>query len=65
LASYKYREMTETKQAKRVMTMRVTVITISQSLREYLNNIPGKHEVKELQDTAWWTQRHILGKVLK
>ena len=23
--------------------------TISKSLRQYLNNIPGKHEIKELQ----------------
>jgi len=26
--------------------------TISESLRQYLNNIPGKHKIKELQKTA-------------
>ena len=26
--------------------------TISKSLREYLSNIPGKNEIKELQKTA-------------
>jgi len=26
--------------------------TISKSLRQYLSNIPGKHEIKELQTTA-------------
>ena len=26
--------------------------TISDSLRQYLSNIPGKHEIKELQKTA-------------
>ena len=26
--------------------------TISKSFRKYLNNIPGKHEVKEIQKTA-------------
>jgi hypothetical protein len=26
--------------------------TISQSFRQYLSNIPGKHEIKELKKTA-------------
>jgi hypothetical protein len=26
--------------------------TISKSFRKYLNNIPGKHEIKQLQETA-------------
>jgi hypothetical protein len=26
--------------------------TISKSLRQYLSNIPGKHEIKELQTAA-------------
>jgi hypothetical protein len=25
---------------------------ISKTLRQYMNNVPGKHEVKELQKTA-------------
>jgi hypothetical protein len=26
--------------------------TISKSLREYLSNVPGKHEIKEVQKTS-------------
>jgi hypothetical protein len=37
--------------------------TISKSFRKYVNNIPGNHEVKELQKTAIGTA-HILRKVL-
>jgi len=38
--------------------------TISKSLRQYLRNIPGKHEIKELQKTATLGTAHILWKVL-
>jgi len=39
--------------------------TISKSFRKYVSNIPGKHEVKELQETAiLGTAQHILRKVL-
>jgi hypothetical protein len=34
--------------------------TISKSFRQYLNNIPGKHEIKELQKTALLGTAHIL-----
>jgi len=34
--------------------------TISKSFRKYVNNIPGKHEVKELQKTAILGTAHIL-----
>jgi hypothetical protein len=27
--------------------------TISKSLRQYLNNIPGKHEIKKVQKQAY------------
>jgi len=37
---------------------------ISQSLRRYLSNIPGKLEIKELQKTAILGTAHILRKVL-
>jgi len=37
---------------------------ISKSLRKYVSNIPGKHEVKELQKTAILSTAHILLKVL-
>jgi len=38
--------------------------TISQSFRKYVSNIPGKHEVKELQKTAILGTAHIFRKVL-
>jgi len=34
--------------------------TISKSLRQYLGDIPGKHELKELQKTAVLGTEHIL-----
>jgi hypothetical protein len=39
--------------------------TISKSFRKYVSNIPGNHEVKELQKTAIMDTAHILRKVLK
>ena len=38
--------------------------TISKSFRKYVSNIPGKHEVKELQKTAILGTAHTLWKVL-
>ena len=38
--------------------------TISKSFRKHLSNIPGKHEVKEIQKTAVLGTAHILRKVL-
>jgi len=38
--------------------------TISKSFRKYVSNIPGKHEVKELQKTTILGTAHILRKVL-
>ena len=38
--------------------------TISKSLKKYMSNIPGKHEVKELQKTAVLGTAFILRKVL-
>jgi hypothetical protein len=38
--------------------------TISKSFRKYLSNVPGIHEVKELQKTAILGTAHILRKVL-
>jgi hypothetical protein len=37
---------------------------ISKSFRKYLSNLPGKHEVKELQKTAILGTAHTLRKVL-
>ena len=36
--------------------------TISKSLRQYLNNITGKHEIKELQRRAILGTAHNCGK---
>jgi len=41
-----------------------TTGTISKSFRKYVSNIPGKHEVKELQKIAILGTAHILRKVL-
>jgi len=38
--------------------------TISESLRQYLSNIAGKHEIKKLQKTVIMGTAHILRKVL-
>ena len=38
--------------------------TISKSFNKYVSNIPGNHEVKELQKTAILGTAHILWKVL-
>ena len=38
--------------------------TISKSFSKYVSNIPGKHEVKELQKTAILGTAHTLRKVL-
>jgi hypothetical protein len=38
--------------------------TISKSLRQYLCNIPGKHEIKELRKTAILGTAHRLREVL-
>ena len=38
--------------------------TISKTFRKYVSNIPGNHEVKDLQKTAVLGTAHILRKVL-
>jgi len=54
----KYRDLTiEIQRMWNVKTKGITVTigttgTISKSSRKYVSNIPGKHEVKELQKTA-------------
>jgi hypothetical protein len=37
---------------------------ISKSFREYLSNVPGKHDIKELQKTAILGTAHVLREVL-
>jgi hypothetical protein len=36
--------------------------TISESFRKYVSNIPGKHEVKELQIQPYWALHTYFGK---
>ena len=38
--------------------------TLSKSFRKYVSNVPGKHEVKELQKTAILGNAHILRQVI-
>ena len=66
----KYRDLTtEIQRMWNVKTKVIPVIieatgTISKSFRKYVSNIPGNHEVKELQKTAILDTAHILQKVL-
>jgi hypothetical protein len=66
----KYKDLTiEIQHMWNVKTKMIPVIigatgTTSKSFRKYMSNIPGKHEVKELQKTAILDTAHILGKVL-
>jgi hypothetical protein len=66
----KYKDLTI--EIQRVWNVKTKVIpvmigatgTISESFRKYESNIPGNHEVKELQKTAILDTAHILRKVL-
>ena len=66
----KYKDLTiEIQRMWNVKTKVIPVIigatgTASKSFRKYVSNIPGKHEVKELQKTAILGTAHILRKVL-
>ena len=66
----KYKDLTtEIQRMWNVKTKVIAVIigatgTVSESFRKYVSNIPGKHEVKELQKTAILGTAHILRKVL-
>ena len=66
----KYKDLTtEVQPMWNVKTKVIPVIigateTISESFRKYVSNIPGKHEVKEVQKTAILGTAHILRKVL-
>jgi hypothetical protein len=63
----KYKDLTiEIQRMWNVKTKEIPVIigvtgTISRSFRKYVSNIPGKHEVKELQKTAILGTAHIFG----
>jgi hypothetical protein len=64
----KYKDLTiEIQRMWNVQTNVIPVIigttgTISKSFRKYLSNIPGKHEIKELQKTAILGTAHALRK---
>jgi hypothetical protein len=66
----KYKDLTiEIQRMSNVKTEVIPVIigatgTISKSFRKYVSNIPGNHEVEELQKTATLGTAHILRKVL-
>ena len=66
----KYKDLTI--EIQRLWIVKINVIpviigatwTIPKSFRKYMSNIPGNHEVKELQKTAMLGTAHILRKVL-
>ena len=66
----KYKDLTiEIQRMWKVKTRVIPVMigatgTISKSFRKYISNIPGNHEVRELQKTAILGTAHILRKVL-
>ena len=66
----KYRDLTiEIQRMWNVKTKVIPVITgatgtISKTFRKYVSNIPGNHEVKELEKTDIFGTEHILRKVL-
>jgi hypothetical protein len=66
----KYKDLTiEIQRMWNIETKAIAVIigatgTISKSFRKYVSNIPGNHEVKELQKTAILGTAHILRKVV-
>jgi hypothetical protein len=66
----KYKDLTiELQRMWNVKTKVIPVIigatgTISKSFRKYMSNIPGNHEVKELQKTAILGTTNIIRKVL-
>ena len=66
----KYKDLTiEIHRMWKVKTRVIRVIigatgTISKSFRKYISNIPGNHEVKELQKIAILGTAHVLRKVL-
>ena len=50
--------------ARMIPAMTKTTGTISKSFRKYVSDIPGNHDVKELQKTAIFVTAHILRKML-
>ena len=53
-----------TVQTKVIQVIIGATATISKSFRKYVSNIPGKHEITELQKTDIFGSAHILRKIL-
>ena len=49
--------------ASEIPVMIGAIETISKSLKRYLSNVPGKHEIKELKKIAILYTEHILRKM--
>jgi len=66
---FKYKDLIREIQLMRNVEAKVIPViteangTISKSLRKYLSNTPGKHEIKKLQNTDILDTAHILRKV--
>jgi hypothetical protein len=66
----KYKDLTiEIQRMRNVKTSVIPVMigatgTISKSFRKYVSNIPGNHEVRELQKAAILGTAHTLRKVI-
>jgi hypothetical protein len=66
----KYKNLTT--EIERMSNVKINVIpiiieatgTITRSIRKYQSNVPGKHEIKELQKTAILGTAHMLRKEL-
>jgi hypothetical protein len=66
----KYKDLT--KEIERMLNVKAKVIpvitgatgTISKSFGKYVSNIPGNHDVRELQKTAILGTAHVLREVL-
>jgi hypothetical protein len=52
-----------TVKTKVIPTIIGATVTISKSFRKYLSNMPGKHEITELQKTAILGTAHVLREV--
>jgi len=50
--------------AKVISVITGATVTISKSLKHYQSNIPGKHKIKELQETAILGTAHKLQEVV-
>ena len=51
-------------QAKVIPVITEATGTITKSFRKYLSKVPGKHEIRGLQETAIFCTAHILRKAV-